>query len=170
MCVYVCVRFTCSGVESAPTLCRLRHRDAHRALATLSDHDSSESGSSACLLALPPELSSTIIHRDTRGMAASMSSDSRDSRNKEGRLKKESDGGQFSGTFIAMGGATDPGAKRSGSGCWQPGRSGSLPVAAGMEPRRSAQPPKALGLRPSRTFTGSSWEAQPVKVRVWHAL
>lgn len=81
---------TCGGVESAATLCRLRHRDAHLALDTLSDHDSSASGSSAsCLLALPPEPSSTIIHRDTLGMAASMSSDGRGAAtNKEGALER----------------------------------------------------------------------------------
>lgn len=78
MWVCMCLCFTCSvRVESAPSLCRLRHRDAHRALETLCNHDSSESGSSGCLLALPPGPNSTIIHRDTLGIAASISSDSR---------------------------------------------------------------------------------------------
>lgn len=78
---------TCSGVESAATLCRLRHRDAHLALETLSDHDSSASGSSACLLALPPQPNRTIIHRDTLGITASISSDVQGNETKRARRR-----------------------------------------------------------------------------------
>lgn len=65
-----CAVLTCSGVESAATLCKLRHRDAHLALDTLSDQDSSSSASSCCLLAQTPELNRRIIHRDRLVAAA----------------------------------------------------------------------------------------------------
>lgn len=55
---------TCRDVESAATLCKLRHRDAHLALETLSGQDSSSSVSARCFLAETPELRRKIIHRD----------------------------------------------------------------------------------------------------------
>ncbi|CAB1426183.1 unnamed protein product [Pleuronectes platessa] len=55
---------TWSDGESAATLCRLRHRDAHLALDILSGQDSSSSASARCFLAHTPEPRSKIIHRD----------------------------------------------------------------------------------------------------------
>ena len=57
-------------MESAATLCNLRHRAEHVALATLSDHDSSSSASSCCFLAHTPEPRRKIIHSERLGSAA----------------------------------------------------------------------------------------------------
>lgn len=71
LCLYPCaVKLTCSGVESAATLRKPRHRDAHLALDTLSVQDSSSSVSSRCLLAQTPELNRRIIHRDRLAVTA----------------------------------------------------------------------------------------------------
>lgn len=62
---------TCSGVESAATLCRLRQRDAHLARETLGPAAAASSSASSpaelarCFLARTPELMRRkIIHRD----------------------------------------------------------------------------------------------------------
>lgn len=99
---------TCSGLESVATLRRLRHRDAHLALETLSAQDSSASPSSCHFLAGAPGLQSRIIHRDklvlkaprtasiSSGSAAEKQEDEAGTNLMEGRLKQN---------YIARGGA-----------------------------------------------------------------
>ena len=124
---------TCCGVDSAATLCRLRHRDAHLALETVSDQVSSSSPPSAspcCLLAHTPQPERTIIHRDRLVMTPLLVASIFSSPvvQERGAVKTRGCGGgvnwwksTLTRTIIAKGGARgNLGVHtQAGSGCWE---------------------------------------------------
>lgn len=86
---------------SAATLWRLRHRDAHLALDTLSGHDPSSSSVSArCFLALTPEPRRKIIHRESIVFAMRGAAEEA-----EGGGSKSDGSPAEVGNYIAKGGA-----------------------------------------------------------------
>lgn len=124
---------TCCGVDSAATLCRLRHRDAHLALETVSDQVSSSSPPSAspcCLLEHTPQPERTIIHRDRLVMTPLLVASIFSSPvvQERGAVKTRGCGGgvnwwksTLTRTIIAKGGARgNLGVHtQAGSGCWE---------------------------------------------------